>query len=528
MNPIASPVPVEAQAPATTKTRALSAGVALVAALAVAKLLLHLLTTGRFGYDFFVDELYYLALGEHLAWGFVDVPPLFPALTALVRALLGESLLAVRLVPALAGAALVLATGLFARRLAGGRVAMGLAALGVLAAPIFLAMHSFHTMNALEPLFWLAAAWLLVRILDGENPRLWLAFGAVAGLGLLNKHSMAFFGVAVVAGLVATPARRVFRERWIWLGGLVALAIFLSNLVWVVTHGFPHLQVLAQVAEDGRNVSLPPWLFLAQQALMLHPLSLPLWLGGLGFFLLPGEGSRWRPLGIAYLVTLALMLLLDGRVYYLAPAYPMLLAAGGVALERWAHRLARGWLLPAYGGVLALGGAALAPLFVPLLPPQTLIRYSEATGLTQPRIESHRLGPLPQLMADRFGWREMAQEVARVYHALPPEERAVAAVFGQNYGQAGAIDLFGPELGLPKAISGHLAYHDWGPRSSRGEVVIVMDDDRETLERLFEEVEWAGRFEHPYSMPHQHFDLHVCRRLKMPIEELWPQVRKWR
>ncbi|HEX4955734.1 MAG TPA: glycosyltransferase family 39 protein [Thermoanaerobaculia bacterium] len=528
MDTIATRSALNTPARSTPGSRTLAAGVALVLALAVAKLLLHLATTGRFGYDFFVDELYYLALAEHLAWGFVDVPPLFPALTALVRALLGDSLLAVRLVPALAGAGLVLATGLFARRLGGKTAAMGLAALGVLAAPVFLAMHSFHTMNALEPLFWLAAAWLLVRLLDGEDPRLWLAFGAVAGLGLLNKHSMAFFGVALVVGLAATPARRAFRERWIWLGGLVAFAIFLPNLIWVASHGFPHFQVLAQVAEDGRNVSLSPWAFLAQQVLMVHPLALPLWLGGLVFLLWSGAGSRWRPLGLAFLVALALMFLLDGRVYYLAPAYPMLLAAGGVALERGARQLARGWALPAYAGVLAVGGVALAPLFVPLLPPETLIRYSEATGLTQPRIENHRLGPLPQLHADRFGWREMAAEVARVYRSLPPEEQAVAVVFGQNYGQAGAIDLFGPELGLPKAISGHLAYHDWGPRSSRGEVVIVMDDDRETLERLFEQVEWAGRVEHPYSMPYQHFDLHVCRRLRMPIEELWPQVRKWR
>ena len=505
------------------------AGLAAVLFLAAGKLILHLATTaasGAFGYEYFVDELYYLAVADHLAWGYVDMPPLFPALTALVKATLGDSLLAVRLLPALAGAALVLLTGRFARRLGGGPWAQGLAALAVITAPIWLALHDIHTMNALEPLFWTGCAWLLVRLLDGEDPRLWLAFGLLAGLGLNNKHSMAFFGVAAVIGLLATPARRVFRERWIWLGGLVALVLALPNLIWVAAHGFPHLQMLANIAEDGRNVSLNPVAFLLQQILMLNPLAFPLWLAGLVWLLAGREGRRYRPLGIAFLAILALLLVLDGRVYYLAPAYPMLLAAGGVAFEQALAAGRRRLLRPACAGALALSGALLAPAFLPILPPANFLRYAKATGIQQPRIETHRMGPLPQLFADRFGWREMAQTIAVVYHDLPAHERAGAAIFGQNYGQAGAIDLYGPELGLPKALSGHLAYHDWGYRNTTGEVVIVMDDDRETLERVFESVEWAAHVEHPYSMPYQHFDVFVCRRLRQPLAELWPRLRQ--
>jgi hypothetical protein len=509
------------------QSRAAAGGLAVVALLAACKLALHLATTGLFGYSYFVDELYYLACSRHLAWGFVDMPPLFPAVTALIRATLGDSLLAVRLLPALSGAALVLMTGLMARDLGGRRFAQGISALAVLTAPLWLLLHSIHTMNALEQILWTAGAWIVIRIVRDDWPQGWLLFGAVAGVGMLNKHSMAFFGVAVLAGLALTPARRAFRSRWLWLGGLAALLIYLPNLVWDVQHHFPHFEMLANIKASGRDVHLNPLQFMAEQVLMFNPLALPLWLGGLVWFLAGRDGRRYRVLGVAYLAILAEMFLLDGRPYYPAPAYPMLLAGGGVALERWLERRRWRFAKPAYAAVLALSGAVLAPLFVPLLPPQTLIRYSRAIGMSQPRIETHRLGPLPQLMADRFGWREMAEEVARIYHALPPADRARAAIFGQNFGQAGAIDLFGPALGLPPAISGHLSYYLWGPRGYTGDVVIVMDDDRATLERLFRQVELAGHVYHPYSMPYQHFDVFVCRGLRGSMAELWPRVKKY-
>jgi hypothetical protein len=510
---------------ARTDRRALAGGLTIVALIAAVKLVLHLATTGLFGYGYFIDELYFLACSEHLAWGFVDMPPLFPAVTALIRATLGDSLFAVRLLPALAGAALVLITGLMARDLGGRRFAQGISALAVLTAPLWLALHSIHTMNALEQLFWAAGAWIVIRIVRDDWQQGWLLFGALAGLGMLNKHSMAFFGVALVVGLVLTPERRALRSRWIWLGGIAAGLLFLPNLAWMVKNHFPHFEMLRNIAANGRDVDLDPINFLAQQVLMFNPLALPLWLAGLGWFLFGQEGRRYRILGIAWLAVMAEMFLLDGRPYYPAPAYPMLLAGGGVALERWLA--GRRFIKPAYAASLTLSGIALAPLFIPLLPPETLIRYSKATGLSQPRIENHRLGPLPQLMADRFGWKEMAVEVARIYHALPPEDRARAAIFGQNYGQAGAIDLFGPSLGLPKAISGHLTYFLWGPRDYTGDVMIVLDDDRETLEELFTSVELAGHVSHPYSMPFQHFDVWVCRGPRAPLAQIWPRVKSY-
>lgn len=503
------------------------AGAGLVLALlAAAKLLVHLATTGAFGYGYFVDELYFLAVSKHLAFGFVDMPPLFPLLTAAVRTLLGESLLAVRLVPMLAGAALVVTTGLFARELGGGRLASGLSALTVLAAPIYLLVHGFHSMNALDPLFWTAAAWLLLKLADGGGPRVAVALGLVAGLALLNKHAFAFWGVSLLAGLLATPARRLLFRREAWIAAGVAFVVFLPNLAWNVAHRFPHLAHLAQVRADGRDVALSPFAFLGQQVLLLNPVALLAWGSGLAFLLAQPSVRRARFLGVSFVVLIALMLVLDGRAYYPAPAYPVLLAAGGVALERLATTAAHRRLVAAWAVLLVIVAAALAPFALPCLPPELLVRYGESTGLRPPRIENHRLGPLPQLLADRFGWEEMAREVARVYHALPKEDRAKAAVFGQNYGQAGALDRYGPALGLPPALSGHLAYHDWGPRGFTGEVVVVLDDDRETLERHFESVEWGGHVEHPWSMPYQHFDIWVCRGMKQPLDRVWPMLKK--
>ncbi len=539
MDTIAPTVPAEvaraadatASVPRTaSRRRVLAGGLGIALGLGAVKVALHLVSATAFGYGYFVDELYYLATAEHLAWGYVDLPPLLPALTALLSATLGDSLVVLRLVPALAGAALMVLTAWLAGRLGGGRLAQGFAALAVLVAPVRLAIDSLYSMNSIEPLIWTGCAAIVVYVLQGGDRRWWLGFGTLAGIGLLNKHSMAFFGVAVVVGLLATPeGRRTLRERWIWLGGLVAFAIFLPNLIWMASHGFPHFEMLANIRANGRNVALGPLEILAQQVLAHHPLALPLWLGGLGWLLFGREGRRYRVLGIAFLAVIAQMLVTDGRIYYPAPAYPMLFAAGGVAFEGWLARRrsasVRRWVPAAYAAALLVSGAVLAPLFVPLLPPETHVRYAGALGFDQPRIETHELGPLPQIHADRFGWPEMAREVARIYHGLPPKDRARAAIFGQNYGQAGAIDLFGPELGLPKALSGHLSYHDWGLRGATGEVLIVMDDDRETLERYFEEVEHGGRVEHPYSMPYQHFDVWVCRRPKVDFAEVWPRLR---
>jgi len=491
------------------------------------KLFLHLLLSTRYGY--FRDELYFLDCGRHLDWGYVDHAPLI-GLVAKAPLLMGGSLPVLRIFPAMAGAALVALTMLLARALGGGRYAQGLAGLAVLVVPVYLGVDSILTMNAFEPLFWMGAIYLLVRIIQTGNSRLWIAFGALVGVGLENKHSTIFFGFAVAVAVLATPLRRELLKPWIYLGAAVALLLFLPNLIWQAQHGFPTLEDLRNVKAEGKNVVLGPVAFLVQQILMMHPILLPVWLWGLWFFL-ARRGKVYRALGWIYLVLLATFMALHGKVYYLAPAYPMLLAGGAVAiegwLERWAATRGRLWAEATVAGVIAAAGILFAPMMLPILPPARYVSYQKMLGMQPSKTEVNHVGPLPQLFGDQFGWPELVVDVARIYGALPAEERAKACIFAGNYGEAGAINLFGPRYGLPTAISGHQTHFFWGPRGCTGEVLIVLQRSREGLERVCTSVEEAGRHEHPWGMAEENGPIHICRGLKTPLSEMWPQVKHW-
>ncbi|MGD0457476.1 MAG: glycosyltransferase family 39 protein [Terriglobia bacterium] len=498
---------------------------ALVLCISACKLLVHLYAGRHYGY--FVDELYYLACSRHLDWGYVDQPPLIAVITWLARSLLGDSLPAIRFFPAVAGAAEVALTALIARELGGKRFAQGLAALAALVAPGFLAADSLLTMNAFEPLFWMGCAYLLIRIIKTGNPKLWIWFGMLAGVGLENKYSMLIFGAGMVVSLLLTPQRRALSSPWLWIGGALAFLIFLPNLLWNIHHHFPFLELHANIQRSGRDVPLGPLAFFAQEILTLLPLTLPIWLAGLWFYFFSKPGKPFRALGWAWVFTAAVIVKLSPRIYYLYPAFPVLLAAGSVMWESWLDRPRHQWLKLAYPALMVGAGAVFSPLVIPVLPPEMYIRYTKALHLQPPRLETHRLGPLPQLYADQFGWEEMTATAARVYNSLPPEVRAKTAIFGQNYGQAGAIDLFGPKYGLPPAISGRQNYFYWGPREYTGESVIVMEGQQQDLERRFASVERVASVYHPYSMPYEHFDVFYCRGLKQPLREIWPQLKNW-
>jgi hypothetical protein len=498
---------------------------AVVALLATIKLVIHLFAAGNYG--LFGDELYFLATSEHLAWGYVDMPPL-TALQALVaRTLFGESTFGIHVMPALLGAALVLVAALIVHELGGGALAQGLAGVGILIAGIYLTVNSYLSMNSVEPLIWMGCAWLVIRMTKTGDTRLWLWFGTLAGLGLLNKHTMAVFGAALLAGLLLTPARRLMFNRWFLLGGAIAFALFLPNLVWMIRNDFPFLELQANIRENQRNVNLTPLEFLRDQVIFLQPLTLPLWLGGLAYFLFHPAGKAYRSLSYAYLLALAFLLITQARAYYLSPAYPMLFAGGGVLFEGWATTRPRRWAIVVYLALVLVGGVLTAPHSLPILQPEQYLAYRRVMPLGTPELEMDATGKMPQLYADRFGWHEMVDKVAEAYRALPPEEQREAAIFGEDYGQAGAIDLYGPALGLPKAISGHLSYWDWGPRDASGEVTIVLKGERAELEQLCDSVELGPQVTHRYSMPRERFWIYICRGLKVPFQQLWPEVKRW-
>jgi hypothetical protein len=488
----------------------------------LAGLAIHMLTNGAYGY--FRDELYFLDCGQHLDWGYVDHAPLVALVARVGRMLFGDSLHAIRFLPALAAAAKILLTGLIARELGGGRFAVGLACLCALAAPVYLALDTLLSMNAFEPVFWMASVYVLLLAINRGNPKLLVWLGVLAGLGLENKHSMLFFGLALAAGLLLAPERRWFAGGWLWLAAAIAVALFLPNLIWQIRHHWPTLEDLANVKRVHKNVELSPLAFLWQQVQIMLPTSLLVWGAGLWFLLFHREGKRYRALGWTYLAVLAIMMALKGKSYYLAPAYPMLFAAGGVLWERLA---ARAWLRALLAAAIALPGVAIAPTVLPILAPERLIRYQEALGFSPPKTEVHHAGPLPQYLGDMFGWEEMVAAVAKVYYALPLGERAQAAIYAGNYGEAGAIDFFGPRYGLPPAICAHQTYYFWGPRQYSGAVMILLQSERRSAGRFFASVEDGPVLDNPYAMSEEHYTILIGRGLKQPLARIWPLLKHW-
>ena len=499
---------------------------AIVTVLALFKLIFHLATSS--GYGYFRDELYYIAASKHLAWGYVDFPPFVAFITAITRRLFGESLFALHLFPALAGALIVLLAGLMARELGGGKFAQGLAALAVLVAPQFLGTDSLLSMDAFDQLWWVLAAYVVILIFKRDDPRLWLAFGIVAGIGFLTKVTMAYFGAALVVGLLLTSHRKYLTSKWLWLGGVIALVIFSPYIVWQIANGFPTLDFWKMYA-SGKTYPVTPIEFIAQQILIMQPFALPLWLAGLAHFLFARDGKNYRPLGISYVVLFVVFMLQQAKSYFFAPAYPMLFAAGALALERFIARRAWNWLKPTYATLLIVSGALMAPMAMPLLPVEMFISYASPLG-SDATIKQERLqtAELPQHFADRFGWEEMTATVARVYRGLSPQEQAQACIFTGNYGEAGAIDFFGKKYGLPNAISGHNSYWLWGPADCTGEIVIGVGIQRQDWEGGFARVEQADVVHCQYCMPYENNrPVYLGRDLQIPLKANWIRVRHY-
>ena len=499
------------------------------AGLALTGVAAHVATSGSYGY--FRDELYYLACGDHLDWGYVDHAPLIAVVARLSRTLLGDSLHAIRVAPALAAGLKILLTGLIVRELGGERFATFLACLCVLIAPVYLSIDTVLSMNAIEPLFWMGCTYVLLLAINRNQPRLLIWLGVLAGLGIENKHSMLFFGAALVAGLLLCAERRLLLNHWMWVAGGIALLLFLPNILWQVHHGWATIVDLRN--SRFKNIPVTPAGFLGRQVMVTLPANILVWLAGLWFLLRDEAARRYRALGWTFVVLLAMMMALQGKSYYMAPAYPMLFAAGGVF---WEKRTGSPWVRLGLPSLLAVSALVAAPLSLPLLPPDELIRYQQTLGIRPPRDYVGEAGRLQEFFADMFGWEEMVRQVAAVYRTLPPEEQKRAAIFTVNYGEAAAIDFFGPRYGLPKAICPNQSYFYWGPRQYTGDVVLILGinddvlnagDNRQRGEALFRSVTYGPRVEHPYSLKWEHYPIVIARGLKQPLAQLWPRLKFW-
>jgi hypothetical protein len=498
----------------------------MLIALAIAKFALHMIFSTRYGY--FGDELYFLACSEHLDWGYVDLPPFFILLVWFMRLIFGASLMAIHLLPALAGAVKVYMAGVIARELGGGRFAQFLAALTAIIAPVYLAVDHLLSMNCLEPVIWMGCALIVIRIIKTGNQKLWLWFGVLAGIGLETKYSMGVFGLAVFVALLLTTERRAFAEKWIWIAGGIAFLIFLPNLLWNVAHHWPFVELMHNINASGRDVKLPPLAFFVQQMMMMNPFTLPIWLTGIIYLFAARDMKPYRALGWMFAITFLFFMVTRAKDYYSAPAYPIAIAAGAIAIERAIAWSRHAWIKPVAAVLLVASTVPLVPLTIPVLPPDTTIRYIQSLPFKlQASEQSHRAALLPHHFAWRSGWPEMVAATARVYQSLSPEEQKRTAIFGNNYAEAGAIDLLGAKYGLPKAIGGHQNYFLWGPRDYHGETVIVLGDTVEGASKWFREVRVGAELNTPYARPVENRPVLLCRGLKVDLREAWPKVKAW-
>ena len=479
----------------------------IVAVLASVKLALHLATAGH--YPLHRDELYYFLCGRHPAWSYPDHPPLVPWLAGATEHLFGLAPFWLRLWPALAGATMVLLAGWLAWRLGGGVLAQALAALALTVSPVFLLSNSLMQTVSLDQLFWVASAAVLVAIIDGASRRLFLLFGLLLGLGLLAKFTIVAWGFGVLVGLLVTRERTLLRSPWPWLGALIAVACAAPMLIWQVQHGWPLLQFASAIRADE---AATPWGFLAMVAGMSGPIvGTLLLLGGFVFLLGAESGRRWRALGVAVAVAWGLFLVSGGKPYYVAATFPMLFAGGAVLAESILMRRASRVLRT--GTVLMLASQVwMLPAFLPVLPPRLL------AGLVE---------YLPQDdWQNMFGWEEIAEQTAKAYNELSPEEQIGLRVLTGNYGVAGAIDVYGAQLGLPAAISGHNGYAFWETAPAL-DPLIVIGYDAEWLRQSYSEVRALGvlRGSELLKSEEEGAELFYCRGLLTPSDLLWKRLK---
>ncbi len=504
-----------------------------LALIAIAKFAVQLYALPHYGW--FRDEFYYQVCAANPALGYVDHPPLSIWILTGVRSLFGESLFAMRLVPALAGVATVFATGQLARELGGGARAQALAALAMLVAPVYLALNHFYSMNAFDLMLWPLAFLALARGLrHGTDPTpggvaAWICLGLVLGFGLLNKISVLWLLGGLGLGLLI--ARREFLPTpgpWLALG--VAALLFAPHIAWQMTNDWPTLEFMRN-ATGEKMAPVSASEFISDQIDSMNPATLPLWLGGLVWCLFARQG-QWRWISVAYLAITALLIASGrSRTSYLSPVYPVLFAAGATAfgnlLDR-AHVYVRGAVTAVVFIAMLLAGAILAPLAIPVLPVEQYIAHAKKLGIEPSTEEIKEVGLLSQHYADMHGWEELTAAVVAARDSLGPEERERVCIYGQNYGEAGAVTVLGRDRGLPPAISGHNNYWLWGPGDCDGSVMIIIGGDYEDHIEAFESVEAAGIATSKYAMPYeQDLTIWVCRGLKRTPLEIWDRVKHY-
>jgi len=492
----------------------------IVLYIAIANFAFHMAFSGNYG--FFRDELYYIVSGQHQQFGYVDFPPMIALLGALMYTVSQDSLVAIHIIPSLAGAGLVFASGMIARELGGKRTAQVLTALATMFTLVFMASASEFTMDILDALWWTLIALVLIRLIKTNNPRLWILFGLVAGSGVLTKLTMLFFLFALLIAILFTPARSYLRTKWFWLGALIIVLFLSPMIIWNVQNHFPTVQFYFNYG--GLTGGGPPGFFLFQ-LIGMNPLNIPLFFAGLFFYFKRAQIKSLRVIGISYLVLYVLFTILNAKSYFLTPAYPMLFAGGALFFENAFRR--RRWITPALGAGIVITGILFAPLLMPILPPATFVNtYEVLTPLGNGGAGQANSGPFPQYLGDRFGWDTMTLTVSGVYNSLSSQEKSEACIFTANYGEASALTFLGRAYGLPPVISGHNNYFIWGPGSCNGQVIITVGLSMSDDLKSFDNVSQAAIITCTYCMNNENnLPVYVCTNPAISTQDAWASVK---
>lgn len=467
-------------------------------------------------YGFHRDELALLDNGQHLAWGYVEYPPLAPLLAHIGLMLFGFSLVSLRLFPILAVCLVLLLTGLMTRELGGSRRAQIVAGLAAVSAPVLLFNGMFFAYEVFDYLWWVVAAYFMIRLLTSENPRWWLGIGAAVGLGAMTKYTMAFEAIGIAAGVFFTPARRYLKSPWLWAGAALAALIILPNLIWQTQHQFIAFRFTSSIHSRDIRIGRTGFLkYLLDQLYACNNIAaMALWIRGFRYYARRPEGQRYRALAWMAGVPFVLFLVLQGRSYYPAPIYPMLIAAGSCHIERQWQALPaptrtrkRRWQ---YGGLVVSALLFMALVF-PLAPVKSgLGRAENATAVE---------------LREEIGWPELVQTIAGIRSSLPVSEQAGAGILAGNYGEAAAVNLYGPDYGLPTAISGIDSYWLRGYGNPPPQTLIVVGLSQEDVTYIFQSCRLAGHTSNRYGIVNEetrdHPDIFVCRNLRQPWPQFW-------
>ena len=488
----------------------------VIAGLALAKLVVHLLTNGQYGYH--RDELYYLASANHPAAGYVDYPPLTPLLARLDALLLGNSPWTLRLLPSLVGAILVVLVALLAAEFGAGRKAQMLAALATATSTLLLGTNWLFQTVTFDQLWWILTFYAFARLLRTGNLRQWLLIGALLGLGLETKVTIGALCLGIVVGVLATPLRNQLRSIWPWVGAVLACLLIAPNLVWQQLNGWPTLDfvrthgAVIQSAAQGISLDLDsggPLAFVVFQPLFIGVVTLPVWAAGWYFLF---RNQQWRPLGIAALVPYVVFLFV-GKAYYPGPVILVLFAAGCVQLERVAA--GRAWRHAERNLAIAmvLQALVLLPLGVPAVPQSALARF----GLDTFRKD----------YADTVGWPELVDQVAAAYQQVPAADLPRTVILAANYGEAGAIDLYGPSRGLPAALSPQLTFWYWKPAHVDARTVVTIGFNEAGVQSMCPEARVVDRVR-PVDGVHNeevNWPIMLCQSPTVSLDDIWPRLR---